>query len=106
MSSNLNSAAAAGTTIRSLIPARIDRLHWAPFHTRMVMALGTAWVLDGIEITIAGAMAAVLTDKATPRPQRRPRSARSPPSTCSVRSSAHCSSASCPTRSAARTSSS
>jgi MFS family permease len=31
----------------------------------MVLALGTAWVLDGIEITIAGAVAAVLTDKAT-----------------------------------------
>jgi len=39
--------------LRSLIPARIDRLTWAPFHTRMVIALGTAWVLDGIEITIA-----------------------------------------------------
>ena len=52
-------------SLRSLIPARIDRLTWAPFHTRMVMALGTAWVLDGIEITIAGAIAAVLTEKAT-----------------------------------------
>jgi MFS family permease len=52
-------------SIRSLIPARIDRLSWAPFHTRMVLALGTAWVLDGIEITIAGAVAAVLTEKAT-----------------------------------------
>jgi len=65
LSSNLNSAAAAGTTIRSVIPARIDRLNWAPFHTRMVLALGTAWVLDGIEITIAGAVAAVLTEKAS-----------------------------------------
>src|ERR671920_1054567 len=59
------SAAPSGSTIRSLIPARIDRLSWAPFHTKMVMALGTAWVLDGIEITIAGAVAAVLTDDAT-----------------------------------------
>jgi len=53
------------TSIRSLIPARIDRLRWAPFHTRMVAALGTAWVLDGMEITIASAVAAVLTDRAT-----------------------------------------
>jgi MFS family permease len=53
------------SSIRSLIPARIDRLRWAPFHTRMVMALGTAWVLDGLEITIASAVAAVLTDEAT-----------------------------------------
>ncbi len=51
--------------IRSLIPARIDRLPWAPFHTRMVTALGVAWVLDGLEITIAGAVGAVLTEKGT-----------------------------------------
>jgi MFS family permease len=59
-------ASAAGSKpIRSLIPARIDRLSWSPFHTRMIIALGTAWVLDGIEITIAGAIGPVLTDKAT-----------------------------------------
>ncbi|MCW2505642.1 MAG: transporter, partial [Actinomycetia bacterium] len=52
-------------TIRSLIPARIDRLTWSPFHTRMILALGTAWVLDGIEITIAGAIGPVLTKSAT-----------------------------------------
>ena len=52
-------------TIRSIIPARIDRLPWAPFHTRMVIALGVAWVLDGLEITIAGAIAAVLTENTT-----------------------------------------
>src|SRR5689334_7766693 len=58
---------AAGSTgvIRSLIPARIDRLSWAPFHTRMVVALGTAWVLDGIEITIASAIGAVLSERET-----------------------------------------
>lgn len=56
---------AGGGTIRSLIPARIDRLSWAPFHTRMVMALGTAWVLDGIEITIAGAIGPVLNRQET-----------------------------------------
>jgi MFS family permease len=47
--------------IRSLIPARIDRLPWSPFHTRMVIALGVAWILDGLEITVAGAV----TDKLT-----------------------------------------
>src|SRR5689334_14656871 len=58
---------AAGSTgvIRSLIPARIDRLTWAPFHTRMVLALGTAWVLDGLEITIASAVGAVLNKEET-----------------------------------------
>jgi MFS family permease len=39
---------------RSLIPARLDRLGWSRFHTRLVIALGVAWVLDGLEITIAG----------------------------------------------------
>jgi MFS family permease len=55
----------AAGSIRSLVPARIDRLSWSPFHTRMIIALGTAWVLDGIEITIAGAIGPVLADKAT-----------------------------------------
>src|SRR3954468_7216743 len=58
-------AGAQAGTIRSLIPARIDRLSWAPFHTRMVLALGTAWVLDGLEITIAGAVGAVLNKPET-----------------------------------------
>ncbi len=45
MSNMAKATPEAGGTIRSLIPARIDRLIWAPFHTRMVMALGTAWIL-------------------------------------------------------------
>ena len=40
--------------IRSTIPARLDRLRWSPFHTRLVLGLGTAWILDGLEITFAG----------------------------------------------------
>ena len=50
-----------GGTVRSLIPARIDRLPWAPFHTRLVVALGVAWILDGLEISVAGAVAGALT---------------------------------------------
>ncbi len=42
-----------GGLIQSLVPARLDRLGWSRFHTRLVMALGVAWVLDGLEITIA-----------------------------------------------------
>jgi MFS family permease len=45
------------TTVHSAIPARLDRLPWSPFHTRMVIALGVAWVLDGLEITIASNVA-------------------------------------------------
>jgi MFS family permease len=53
--------AAAPGTVRSLIPARIDRLPWSPFHTRIVVALGVAWILDGLEITVASAVADTLT---------------------------------------------
>ena len=45
---------------RSLIPARVDRLRWTPFHRRPVVALGAAWVIDGLEITIASSVAGVL----------------------------------------------
>ena len=47
--------------IRSLIPARVDRLPWSRFHTRLVIALGIAWVLDGLEITIAANVGPDLT---------------------------------------------
>jgi MFS family permease len=57
--------AQAPGTIRSLIPARIDRLPWSRFHTRMVAALGTAWVLDGLEITVASAVVDKLTQPDT-----------------------------------------
>jgi MFS family permease len=51
----------SSSPIRSLIPARIDRLPWSKFHTRLVIALGVAWVLDGLEITIAGNVGPDLT---------------------------------------------
>src|SRR6201981_1798167 len=52
---------ASSPGIRSLIPARIDRLPWSRFHTRLVVALGVAWVLDGLEITIASNVGPQLT---------------------------------------------
>src|SRR6201987_1221384 len=48
-------------SIRSLIPARIDRLPLSRFHTRLVIALGVAWILDGLEITIASNVGPDLT---------------------------------------------
>jgi MFS family permease len=61
----MTTTSAAPTTespfIRSLIPARIDRLPWSRFHTRLVMALGVAWILDGLEITIASNVGPDLT---------------------------------------------
>jgi MFS family permease len=55
----LNTASPPGV-LRSLIPARLDRLKWTPFHTRLVLALGVAWILDGLEITIASSVSGVL----------------------------------------------
>ena len=55
----------ASQGIRSLIPARIDRLPWSRFHTRLVVALGVAWVLDGLEITIASNVGPTLTQSST-----------------------------------------
>ncbi len=52
---------ARSPAIRSLIPAWIDRLPWSRFHTRMVTALGIAWILDGLEITIASNVASAVT---------------------------------------------
>jgi len=54
-------AMTSSPVIRSLIPARIDRLPWSRFHTRMVTALGVAWILDGLEITIASNVGPDLT---------------------------------------------
>ena len=44
----------------STIPARLDRLPWSPWHWRVVIALGVAWVLDGLEVTIVGSIGSVL----------------------------------------------
>lgn len=44
------------------IPARLDALAWSPFHTRVVVALGITWILDGLEVTLAGAVSGALQD--------------------------------------------
>src|SRR5277367_236747 len=44
----------------TLIPARLDRLPWSRFHWLLVIGLGITWVLDGLEITLMGAISAVL----------------------------------------------
>ena len=49
-------------TIRTLIPARLDRLPWSKFHRLVVVALGITWVLDGLEVTLAGAVSPALKE--------------------------------------------
>src|SRR6185369_12972001 len=44
----------------SNIPPRLDRLPWSRWHWRIVVALGVAWILDGLEVTIVGSIGGVL----------------------------------------------
>jgi MFS family permease len=48
--------------IETSIPARLDHLHWGGFHTRVVLALGITWILDGLEVTLAGALSGALKE--------------------------------------------
>ena len=52
--------AQAGAVVETDIPARLDRLPWGRFHTLVVVALGVTWILDGLEVTLAGAVAGAL----------------------------------------------
>jgi MFS family permease len=51
-----------GMVIETDVPARLDRLPWTRFHTLVVVALGITWVLDGLEVTIAGSIAGALQE--------------------------------------------
>src|SRR3569623_1097105 len=48
--------------IESDIPSRRDALTWSGFHTRVVVALGITWILDGLEVTLAGALSGALKE--------------------------------------------
>ncbi len=50
-------------TVETRVPARLDRLPWARFHWMVVIGLGTVWILDGLEVTIVGSIAARLTSE-------------------------------------------
>src|SRR5262249_54831461 len=47
------------------IPARLDQLAWSRFHWLVVIALGVTWALDGLEVTIVGALGSVLEEPGT-----------------------------------------
>jgi MFS family permease len=49
-------------TVTTRVPARLDRLPWSRFHWRIVIGLGTVWILDGLEVTIVGAVASRMTE--------------------------------------------
>ncbi len=52
----------ATSTIKTDIPARLDRLPWARFHWLVVIGLGTVWILDGLEVTLVGSIGSRLTE--------------------------------------------
>jgi MFS family permease len=51
----------ASQPIKSDVPARLDRLPWSKWHVRILIALGTSWLLDGLEVTLVGSLAGILT---------------------------------------------
>jgi len=56
--------ARSGTVIETDIPARLDALPFGPFHTLVIVALGITWILDGLEVTLAGALSGELKETA------------------------------------------
>ena len=51
----------ASQWIESHVPARLDRMPWNRWHWLIVIALGATWILDGLEVTLAGSVGAILT---------------------------------------------
>jgi MFS family permease len=54
-----------GDVVETDVPARIDRLPWSRWHWLVVIALGAVWILDGLEVTIVGTVAAQLQSPQT-----------------------------------------
>ena len=50
-----SNTAAQDRPVRSLIPARMHDMPWSRFHWMVVFGLGTAWILDGLEVQIVAA---------------------------------------------------
>jgi len=63
----LAAAESSGRTVETDIPARLDRLAWGRFHTLVVAALGITWILDGLEVTLAGSLSGALKESPTLR---------------------------------------
>jgi MFS family permease len=60
---NDTQAADQNDFVETDIPQRLDRLPWSGWHTRIIVALGTSWLLDGLEVTIVGSLSGVLQSK-------------------------------------------
>ena len=49
-------------TIKTKIPARLDRLPWSRFHWIVIVGLGTAWILDGLEVNVVGSISSRISE--------------------------------------------
>jgi MFS family permease len=54
-----------GEWLESYVPARLDRMPWSRWHWLIVGALGATWILDGLEVTLAGSLGGILTHSET-----------------------------------------
>ncbi len=54
-----------GEWVESHVPARLDRLPWSRWHWLIVISLGATWILDGLEVTLAGSLGGILTRSET-----------------------------------------
>jgi MFS family permease len=54
-----------GEVYETNVPNRLDRLPWARFHWLVIIALGIAWILDGLEVTIVGSLSGALSESPT-----------------------------------------
>src|SRR6202046_4873634 len=59
------SSASRDASFTTDIPARLDRLPWSRFHLLIVVGLGVTWILDGLEVTIVGALGPALQSSQT-----------------------------------------
>ena len=54
-----------GNVYETNVPNRLDRLPWSGFHWLVIIALGIAWILDGLEVTVVGSLAGALSESPT-----------------------------------------
>src|ERR1700685_2151546 len=45
------------------IPSRLDALPFGRFHLLVIVALGITWILDGLEVTLAGTLSGELPQR-------------------------------------------
>ncbi len=53
-------AVRSGSIVETDIPARLDALPFGRFHVLVIVALGITWILDGLEVTLAGSLSGEL----------------------------------------------